>query len=906
MNATCPPLPSHEPPRGQATTPGEAESRVPPPSGHTRKPWPGLMRWIQENTFAPEWLPDQLRHPLIGYLVAALVELTAVSAILLLLTLVPDFDFYAIFTLVGVIVMAVGWGAGPSLFATLVSMLVLYLVVFSPRFSWVISDPADGIGLLVYLMVGVSISLLAGRSERARRHAEEAAQLLAQAEARSRFEAERLSTVLEVLPSAVLIASNQGQLLAMNQATKTLWGGDIALGTDIMQYSRQNQFTAWRAGTGQELAPEEWPLARTLTSGKAVLNDELEIETQDGQRKVILNSAAPMRDETGAITGAVSSAQDISDLRRLEREVAERAQELEAIFETMTDGVFVYDAQRNLTHLNARAREILGPEAHPQDRPMEERAARRPPLDEDGQPLPFEQIPSVRILEGEVLTGAQAVDIYLPTPEGRTQVLSVSGTTVRTVDGAITGAIVMTRDVTERHRLERRARETLDALVAMAEAMVQVRPTTPAGELKEEPPSAIITDATMPLEARRLAELTCSVVGCRRVSIAAVDASTGQLDPVTEVGLSHEQEQAWWAGWSPAQSLEERYGTTVAAALRAGEPALLDAERLPESSWYTLYQAPSGQIVPMRLGEELVGILLVDYQDPDRDYSTGEEGLLTRTLARLGALVLERDRLLRHWAEARANELALTETKTQMDTFLGIAGHELRSPLTSLKLSLQISERRLRNLTQGKNGTVAGRAAELNAALEPVSRTAHQVERIESLVNDLVDVSRIQAGKLELRPNQTDLVTVVHEAVLEQQQAAGDRTILLRSPADLSVPVYADAGRIEQVMTNYLTNALKYSPADRPVEVGVEEEQQQARVWVRDQGPGLPLEEQEQIWERFHRAKGVEVLSGTGVGLGLGLYISRMIIERHQGQVGVQSAPGKGSTFWFTLPLSSP
>jgi signal transduction histidine kinase len=74
---------------------------------------------------------------------------------------------------------------------------------------------------------------------------------------------------------------------------------------------------------------------------------------------------------------------------------------------------------------------------------------------------------------------------------------------------------------------------------------------------------------------------------------------------------------------------------------------------------------------------------------------------------------------------------------------------------------------------------------------------------------------------------------------------------------------------------------------------------------VRDHGPGLPQEEQDLIWERFHRVKGVEVQSGAGVGLGLGLHISRMIVERHHGQVGVDSAPGQGSTFWFTLPLDN-
>ena len=254
--------------------------------------------------------------------------------------------------------------------------------------------------------------------------------------------------------------------------------------------------------------------------------------------------------------------------------------------------------------------------------------------------------------------------------------------------------------------------------------------------------------------------------------------------------------------------------------------------------------------------------------------------------------------------EARATELALRETKAQMDTFLGIASHELKTPLTSLKLSLQLSQRQLRKLlAQGTTGTASGEVGSLHSAAELLARTAHQMDRMEALVNDLVDVSRIQAGKLELRPEQVDLAPIVHDAVAAQREAATERRISLQSPSDLSVPVYADAGRIEQVVTNYLTNALKYSPADRPVEVGIEVGPRQVRVWVRDEGQGLPAVEREQIWERFHRVQGVEVQSGAGVGLGLGLYVSRMIVERHHGQVGVDSTPGQGATFWFTLPL---
>jgi PAS domain S-box-containing protein len=268
--------------------------------------------------------------------------------------------------------------------------------------------------------------------------------------------------------------------------------------------------------------------------------------------------------------------------------------------------------------------------------------------------------------------------------------------------------------------------------------------------------------------------------------------------------------------------------------------------------------------------------------------------------------ITSRKQLEQEREEARANELALRETKAQMDTFLSIASHELRTPLTSLKLSLQSSQRHLHKLTQGTALLAAGVDTRLHSAAEQLGRTAHQMGRMEALVNDLVDVSRIQAGKLELRPEQVDLVLIVQLTVTALQEAVPGRTISLQHADGLSVSVYADAGRIEQVVTNLLTNALKYSSADRPVDVGVEVQPGQARVWVRDQGPGLPQAELEHIWERFHRVQGVEVQSGTGVGLGLGLYISHMIVERHQGRVGVESALGIGSTFWFTLPLSSP
>ena len=113
----------------------------------------------------------------------------------------------------------------------------------------------------------------------------------------------------------------------------------------------------------------------------------------------------------------------------------------------------------------------------------------------------------------------------------------------------------------------------------------------------------------------------------------------------------------------------------------------------------------------------------------------------------------------------------------------------------------------------------------------------------------------------------------------------------------------ADAGRIGQVLTNYLTNALKYAPVDRVTCVRLEVTGTDARVSVCDQGPGLTPEQQQRVWERFYQvaAPGQQ---GPDRGLGLGLAIAMAIVEQHQGQVGVENAPGRGSTFWFTLPLA--
>ena len=264
---------------------------------------------------------------------------------------------------------------------------------------------------------------------------------------------------------------------------------------------------------------------------------------------------------------------------------------------------------------------------------------------------------------------------------------------------------------------------------------------------------------------------------------------------------------------------------------------------------------------------------------------------------------LEREQLIREREEALARERAMREATLRMEAFIATVSHELQAPLTVIKGSLQLCERKVQRFVQAEEPFTVT-ASEFVYLLALLEQAKQQVTLERRLVNDLVDVSRIEADQLALLTVPCDLATIVREAVEGARRVACARTIHLVMPREQAVPVLADPDRLEQVVTNYLTNALTYSAVDRPIEIRLQVEERLARVSVRDEGSGIPLAEQGRIWEPFYRVRSTGEQNGEAVGLGVGLYLCRTIIERHHGQVGVLSAPGDGSTFWFTLPLA--
>jgi signal transduction histidine kinase len=219
------------------------------------------------------------------------------------------------------------------------------------------------------------------------------------------------------------------------------------------------------------------------------------------------------------------------------------------------------------------------------------------------------------------------------------------------------------------------------------------------------------------------------------------------------------------------------------------------------------------------------------------------------------------------------------------DEFLSIASHELRTPLTALKLRLQ-------SLLYGQEATGKTR--------RKLESAARQTDRLERLIENLLDVSRITTGHLTLEPEEFDLAEAAREVCERFRESAGESGFVLEVDAAAPVVGCWDRMRVEQVLNNLLSNAHKYG-AGKPVSVSVSAAGESAELVVTDHGIGIAPEDMERIFGQFERASNRRAPNG----LGIGLYIARQIVQAHGGSVEVQSGVGSGSTFRVALPRRS-
>lgn len=710
-----------------------------------------------------------------------------------------------------------------------------------------------------------------------------------------------LSTTLDAMTDGVAICDREGHLVHVNLAMRAVYARAGVATPEETGVAVRRRILDLRQLDGTPVPPEAWPLARLLRGEVLTGSNALQLQMHLPDDTVATESftGAPLLDDEGAIIGAVCVMRDTTGSFRLAQNLRERASQLETIFEAITDAVFIYDTKGSIVEMNAAGSRMLVTSREPDHlkRTMEERMARYPLGDEHGNPIPPERWPMARILQGEVLMGSQSADVTLTNLAGEHLRISFAGAPVRNEAGHIVGAVGVCRDVTQRRQLEVQSRVALDVLLAVAHLAGNQHAWKGMTDLLSQ-----------------VAEILCRLEAADSVHALLVGPN-GELAPIKMAGVTPEVEALWREEVRGTDLSRVPDAANILRRMRAGEIFVQRFEH--DQPLITPGEVAATHVrcaitAPVIVDGELRALLSIGRTRPPDPSSTSGfapwDGDLLAGVSRLVGETLAHAALSTQLRAAETARAVAEETTRQRDAFIGIAGHELRTPLTTVTANAQLLERglrQLRDLLADEHPSKAAIDARLNRLSEHTDRISRRSTVLARLINDLVDVSRIHAERLELDLRSIDISVLLREVITEQRQVHPDRDIVVVGLEPGSeLPTVADPDRIAQVLTNYLTNALKYAPPPSPVEVSITREGEMIRVAVRDGGPGLDAEQRRLIWDRFYRAPGIEVQSGSGVGLGLGLYIARTIVERHGGRVGVESTPGEGSTFWFTLPLS--
>jgi signal transduction histidine kinase len=294
---------------------------------------------------------------------------------------------------------------------------------------------------------------------------------------------------------------------------------------------------------------------------------------------------------------------------------------------------------------------------------------------------------------------------------------------------------------------------------------------------------------------------------------------------------------------------------------------------------------------PMLADTDAVGALIVGSYSP-RHWTPDDVSLL----GAIGRQIALSVRLAQLYDLEREKAARSAERERVERDLLNTVSHELRTPLTAIKT--------------GVSGLLAGSAARPPAEARLLQNIDRSTERLILLINDVLDMARLRAGRVTLAREQLDLVEVVQDALatVRPLAEAKNQSLVTDLPArgpqcacGLQAP--ADRRRVEQVLLNILNNATKYTPPGGRITVGAAAEPGQVRIWVHDTGPGIDPADQRRIFERFYIGPRD---GGRRDATGLGLAIANSLIELHGGQIGVESSPGAGSLFYFTLPTAAP
>ena len=546
-----------------------------------------------------------------------------------------------------------------------------------------------------------------------------------------------------------------------------------------------------------------------------------------------------------------------------ERTVRQSRDQLQLILQSITEGVLVQTPENQLVFANDAAAELCGfgsaeeLVATPLERILDRFEMRR----EDGSLFPPEELPARYALQGQTAT---AVVRFHKKPAGEDRWSFVSAAPVCDAGGSVELAVSVFREFTERRRTEQAWQLLADSSAALA--------------------SSLDYEETL----RQVAELAVPrMADWCGVEILSGDGALEQLAVAHIDPEKRKLAKEWRRRWPPQPD------STPYQVVRSGTPELLteitaemiaagtpDLEQRRVTNELGLRSA---MVVPLIVEKRPIGVLSFVTAESERRYD-GNDLVLATEIARRASLAIENARA---YSEARA----AVETR---DNFLAIASHELRTPLSALSVLISSLGR----------AASRGRLLTLTPEVlsEKLSKAERQMAQVARLVDRLLDVSRLSTRDLQLDREETDLGEIVRDVISRFEDAATDAGCRIALQASGTPVGYWDRGRLDQVVTNLVGNAIKYAPG-APITVSITAGAlRNVRLTIRDEGPGIPLEHQERIFGQFERATD----SDSQPGMGLGLWLVRRIVTAHGGAVTVDSPPGGGATFSVVLPAGDP
>ena len=567
---------------------------------------------------------------------------------------------------------------------------------------------------------------------------------------------------------------------------------------------------------------------------------------------LLLGHSEPGRfshDDEVLLVGLAAEAAVALENARLYSSAQAQAQELDAIFESIADGIALVDDEGRILRENRTAHRLLkalGNDAESTEELL--RTAASHALNGEGeQSMPVMVVDAAKetreyLVSASPLRQPTAGSGPLKEQEGHNT--SGSGkqrvSLTSNLQELPSGAVVVWHDVTEAHRLlqERQAHAETEAQRAMLQTVI------------DELPSSVY------LVRGRDARL-----------VLANRATTG----------------VWGASWAYGQPMSEFLATNGIRVFH------VDGRPLAAAEFATLRAVQTGEsvrhhqeIIVHRDGTTLPVLVNAVALDPHvLGWSSQDDANNNQGQPEPVAIVVHQD------------VTALKEAERLKDEFIGIAAHELRSPLAVVRGFAQML------IMQTKRGKGPELAEWQMEAIQDIDQATN---RLVELTEDLLDVTRLQAGRLELHSEPTDLVALVQRTVARFRVTTEQHRISVNATPE-HIVIMADPRRIEQVLSNLMNNAIKYSPGGGDIDISVREDQtdKAALLSVHDNGIGIPVQQQNRIFSRFVRADNAYAhnIGGTG----LGLYLCRELVERHGGRIWFESVEGQGSTFFISLPL---